>query len=383
MNDSPLTSTRSATWCFVYTKLRHEGRELGPRPRDNFHYKIVLFRAQKFRFENVSVGLKVRIVFYMHRAKKNREKKIHVICTLNARLNRDASGVFAWANLNDMTLNTSKPKSILIATQQKFHRLNERSIDVMINGKLIEQVQHAKLLDVTLDCHLTWEKHIDNICSIVNSRLSLLRRIKPFLTRHCALRFFNFCIHNHLIYYSSARGNCSSYLLSRLIRVQKRAAILLLDADFTQSAVSLFSKLKWLPILDLIKLRKLVPLFTILNNPDAPFCLKRKFNFLSSLRSTGLRTRACAFNLQVPYPRSNSGKRTLAYSAATLFNCLDNDLKQIACVSPSSITFSSRLNNFKHKPLTLFHKFVSNVSHLEELMCYGCRFSLYCKCIRR
>ena len=86
----------------------------------------------------------------------------------------------------------------------------------------------------------------------------------------------------------------------------------------------------------------------------APLCLQRKFNFLSSVRSTGLRTRACAFNLQVPYPRSNSGKRTFAYSAATLFNCLDSDLKQIACVSPSCIIYSSRLNNFKHKLFILF-----------------------------
>ena len=104
---------------------------------------------------------------------------------------------------------------------------------------------------------------------------------------------------------------------------------------------------------------------------------------MSSVRSTGLRTRACAFNLQVPYPRSNSGKRTFAYSAATLFNCLDTDLKQIACVSPSSIIYSSRLDNFKHKLFILFLKFASTVSHLEELMCYDCHFSLYCNCIRR
>lgn len=90
-------------------------------------------------------------------------------------------------------------------------------------------------------------------------------------------------------------------------------------------------------IFDLIKLRKLVLLFTILNNPDAPLCLKRKFNLLSSVRSTGLRTRACAFNLQVPFPRSNSGKRTFAYSATTPFNCRDSDLMRIACVSPSDI----------------------------------------------
>ena len=173
-------------------------------------------------------------------------------------------------------------------------------------------------------------------------------------------------------------------LLSRLLLLQKRAARLLLDADFSQPSVSLFSKLKWLPIFDLIKLRKLVLLFTILNNPDAPLCLKRKFNFLSSFRSTVLRTRACAFHLKVPYPRrSNSGKRTFPYSPATLFNCLDTDLKQIAFVSPSSIIFSSRLNNFEHKLFILFLKFASNVSHLEELMCYDCRFSLYCNCIRR
>ena len=105
----------------------------------------------------------------------------------------------------------------------------------------------------------------------------------------------------------------------------------------------LFSKLKWLPIFDLIKLRKL---FSILNNPDAPLCLKRKFNSLSSVHSTGLRTRSCAFNLQVPFPQSNSEKRTFAFSAATLFNCLDTDLKQIVSVSLSSTIFSSRLNNF-------------------------------------
>ena len=75
------------------------------------------------------------------------------------------------------------------------------------------------------------------------------------------------------------------------------------------------------------KTKKTCTLFTILNNPDAPLCLKRKLNFLSSVRLTGLRTRACVFNLQLPYPRANSGKRTFAYSAATLFNCLDTDLK--------------------------------------------------------
>ena len=99
--------------------------------------------------------------------------------------------------------------------------------------------------------------------------------MKPFLNHHCIIRFYNSCIHNLFIYCLSAWGirSCSGYLLSRPLHLRKHAAILLLSDYFSQPSVSLFPKL------DLIKLRKLVLLFTILNNPDAPLCLKRIFNF--------------------------------------------------------------------------------------------------------
>ena len=97
--------------------------------------------------------------------------------------------------------------------------------------------------------------------------------MKPFLNHHCTIRFYNSCIHNLFIYCLSAWGSFSGYLLSPPLRLRKRAARLILNDYFSQPSVSLFPKL------DLIKLRKLVLLFTILNNPDAPLCLKRIFNF--------------------------------------------------------------------------------------------------------
>ena len=80
---------------------------------------------------------------------------------------------------------------------------------------------------------------------------------------------------------------------------------------------------------------------------------------------------------------NDDGNGSKNFTQKRKFDYLDTDLKQIACVSPSCIIYSSRLNNFKHKLFILFLKFASNVSHLEELMCYDCRFSLYCNCIRR
>ena len=119
--------------------------------------------------------------------------------------------------------------------------------------------------------------------------------------------------------YDFSRTDIVFNSLSRLLLLQKRAARLLLDADFSQPSVSIFFQTQMAAYFRPYKTKKTCTFIQtlFLNNPDAPLCLKRKLNFLSSFRSTGLRTRACAFNLQDPYPRSNSGKRTFAYFAAT------------------------------------------------------------------
>ena len=269
------------------------------------------------------------------------------------------------------------------STHQKFSRLDDPSLNVVINGTQIDQVQYAKLLGITIDSFLSWKNHIDNISSQIRSRLYLLRRIKPFLTQACCFRYYNSCIYSSFLYCSSAWGNCSNSLLLRLLKLQKLAARIILDADFSYSSTQLFAKLKWLPISLLINFRKLVTLFNILNNPNSPRCLKENFKFLSSLRSSGAITRACSSDLYVRHPRTNSGKRTFTYTAASLFNCLDLDLKLLLRHPNHSLSLSSNLSNFKSKILNLFLQFSSSVSHLEELFCLVCRYKLRCTCIRK
>ena len=57
-------------------------------------------------------------------------------------------------------------------------------------------------------------------------------------------------------------------------------------------------------------------------------------NSLSDSRgSLGCFTRASLYDLKVPFPHGNSGKRTLAYSATKLFNDLSSDLKEFSISS--------------------------------------------------
>ena len=300
---------------------------------------------------------------------------------LNNRLISAATQISAWAVFNRMALNFIKTKALLLTTSQKYAHLSEPFFDIVVNGNNIEQVPHAKLLGITIDSFLSWESHINNMCSLIRSRLSLLKRIKPFLTHNCSLKYYNSCIHSSLLYCSTVWGTCSKTLLLRLLRLQKQAARLILGADWHQPSVSLFAELKWLPIFLLVNLRKLVLLFNILNNHEAPTCLKQSFHFLSSRRITGAITRACNLDLQLPFPRSNCGKRTFAFSVASLFNCLDSDLKKLLRSPNPSTSFSTNLSAFKGKVLSLFHTFTSRASHLEDLFCPNCRYKLCCNCI--
>ena len=133
-----------------------------------------------------------------------------------------------------MSLNTTKTKSLLITTLQKRRTLTNSALNVQIDGRSIEQVDHAKILGVMIDSDMSWERHIHTICCIISSRLSLFRRIKPYLNFDSALRFYNSCVNNYFIYCSAAWGNCSHHLLLRLLRLQKSVGRILLDADLSK-----------------------------------------------------------------------------------------------------------------------------------------------------
>ena len=158
------------------------------------------------------------------------------------------------------------------------------------------------------------------------------------------------------------------------------SVLILLDADLSQASISLFLKLNWIPVFDLIKYRKLFLLFIVLLNPNAPKCLRNRFQFLCDSRGPlGRFTRASLYDLKVPCPHSNSGKRTLAYSATKLFNDLSSDLKEFS-ISSSPLIFKFLPSSLKSKLRSLFLSRLSSAEHLEDLLCSTCRYSVHCHC---
>ena len=95
---------------------------------------------------------------------------------LNYKLNAEARYIAEWCQDNKMVINTSKIKCMLITTTHKRRSLSDagEGLYISLGNKIIEQVKHEQMLGVWVDDQLTWDEHINRLCKIIGSRLSLL-----------------------------------------------------------------------------------------------------------------------------------------------------------------------------------------------------------------
>jgi hypothetical protein len=62
---------------------------------------------------------------------------------------------------------------------------------ILINNKLVPRINKYSCLGVTMDERLSWDKHIDSICSKVGAGIGAMRRIKPFVPLSTTKMLYN------------------------------------------------------------------------------------------------------------------------------------------------------------------------------------------------
>ncbi len=77
---------------------------------------------------------------------------------------------------NKLTLNAKKTKFIIIGNTYKLSNID--SVTVEVAGSNIEIVEEFSYLGITFSTNMTWTEHVNQLCSKINKRLGLLKRIK-------------------------------------------------------------------------------------------------------------------------------------------------------------------------------------------------------------
>ena len=103
-----------------------------------------------------------------------------------------------------------------------------------------------KLYEVSIDEHLTYEMHVDKLCIKLSKRLGLLRHISPYLKKNQRIIYFNAVIKPLMMYASTVWTSCNKEVLERVLRMQKRAARIILESQCTSRTATLFNNLSWI-----------------------------------------------------------------------------------------------------------------------------------------
>lgn len=235
-------------------------------------------------------------------------------------LSSDLQNIRLWCELNHMSINVAKTKSMFVTSKHKSRFVQTFAPPIQFDDNQISCSEEEKLLGVTFDSVLSFNTHIDNVLKKCNSLLYLFSRIKKFLNVQMRKVFFNAYILPHIDYCCIIWGNCTITQEQRFIRFQKRAARLILDRDIITPSAILFKELNWLTFPERVSFQKAVLMFKIFNG-IAPDYFINDFPLISDIHGINLRSAAHS-QIYLPRPNTELFRKSFSYSGSFLWNNL-------------------------------------------------------------
>ena len=113
---------------------------------------------------------------------------------------------------------------------------------------VIAKVSKQKLPGLLIDNTLSWSVHIDNLCSSLSSKISLLRQLAYYVSVDVLKKFYKGYILPLIDYGSITWSRTTGANLERILKLQKRAARIILQTDYNTPSSSMFAELGWQPI---------------------------------------------------------------------------------------------------------------------------------------
>jgi hypothetical protein len=243
-----------------------------------------------------------------------------------------------WCESNKTVINTAKTKCMLITTKQHRKQLENQKLKITVDNNTLEQVEKEKLLGIVVDENLDWKAQVDKVYKKISSALALFRRIKQYLPFWSRQLYYNAYISPHFDFCITVWG--SSCDISRLAKLQKQAARIILDCHYTTPSSQMFSRLKWMPIKDWVKYRQCNIVYKALDN-QLPMYICDMFQYVSNVHQRSTRQSSNKDLYLPPRARLCAYRNSLSFAGASAWNSLPVHIRE----APSASAFKSRYLN--------------------------------------
>ena len=101
---------------------------------------------------------------------------------LKLALTSDLNNLSCRLKANRLSLNVAKTELMIIRSRQRLS-VQCDDLEIRINDQIIKRVDHTKSLSLAIDDHLSWCKHVEEICKKVSSAIGALKRVRPLISK--------------------------------------------------------------------------------------------------------------------------------------------------------------------------------------------------------
>ena len=108
---------------------------------------------------------------------------------IETKLNDVLKEVYDWTAKNKLLMNLKKTKVMVIGSKQRCSNLSDTNLNVKLNNVAVECVNEAKCLGVTLDSHLIFNSHVNNIATVIKQKIGVLSYVYTMFPAATAVPF--------------------------------------------------------------------------------------------------------------------------------------------------------------------------------------------------
>ena len=149
---------------------------------------------------------------------------------IECKLQSDGNETDTWSNRNNLPKHYGKSTCMTLGTKQKIDKVG--TLNISIGNTQINHVSSQKLLGLFIDEALSWNTYIDHICSVISSRISLLKQLSSYVPTNIQKMFYQSYILPMIDYGSISWGSTSN---SNIKQIAKTSSAHYLKSRFYHS----------------------------------------------------------------------------------------------------------------------------------------------------
>lgn len=225
----------------------------------------------------------------------------------------DLNMLNCWFQSNLLTINSSKTKYVVFSAKNKNVDTN---LQLDINGQTLSKTSKEKYLGLTLDSHLTWRPHIENISSKLASLAGILCRNKNSFPRKIRYLIYNSLVKPHIEYLIEIWGTTAKKYINMIQTKQNKIIKILFNYNYYTSTEKIYKETQLMNITQTYVYLTCILVRKVLNNE-----INSNISFTRKSRIQKIKLRS-ANNLVIRKSRTNYGKRNIEVEGVLLYNKL-------------------------------------------------------------